>query len=373
MFEASVRLHLRSDVPVGCTLSGGLDSSAIVRQVQSILGSSRPVTTFSFVSDLEPSMNEEPYIDMIDGTIVHKVRPRAPDIAADIDEVMRALELPFESLSMYAQFRVFRLVRDAGVKVVLDGQGSDEIFAGYYSLIGARISGLLAQLRLVSAARALAGAPGNARAFRTRMLATAAGRLLPPGMQQTVAGLFGEPPYPRWLRADWFEKRGVQPRLRAHGRGRDALREELRLGIEHLTLPALLRYEDGNAMHHSIESRVPFCVPELTEYALSLPDEYLISWQGETKSVFRAAVADLLPEGILRREKIGFAVPERIWLRELRDWVAHAPTAALPFLEPREVSREIDAALAADGRWPPHVWRIVNMAFWARAFEVEWA
>lgn len=372
MFEASVRLHLRSDVPVGCTLSGGLDSSAIVRQAQSILGSSQPIATFSFVSDLEPLMNEEPYIDMIQGTVVHKVRPRAPDIAADIDEVMRALELPFESLSMYAQFRVFRLVREAGIKVVLDGQGSDEIFAGYYSLIGARLSGLLAQLRLVSAARALGGAPGNARAFRSRMLATAAGRLLPPGMQQTVAGLFGEPPYPQWLRADWFAERGVQPRLRAHGRGRDALREELKLGIEHLTLPALLRYEDGNAMHHSIESRVPFCVPELAEYALSLPDEYLISSRGETKSVFRAAVADLLPEGILRREKIGFAVPERIWLRELRDWVACAPTAALPFLEPREVSRGIEAALAADGRWPPHVWRIVNMAFWARAFEVEW-
>jgi asparagine synthase (glutamine-hydrolysing) len=274
---------------------------------------------------------------------------------------------------MYAQFRVFRLVRDAGIKVVLDGQGSDEIFAGYYSLIGARITGLLAQLRLVGAARALAGAPGNARAFRPRMVATAAGRLLPPGMQQAVAGLLGEPAYPAWLRADWFEARGVRPRLRAHGRGRDALREELKLGIEHLTLPALLRYEDSNSMHHSIESRVPFCVPELAEYALALPDEYLISRQGETKSVFRAAVADLLPEGILRREKVGFAVPERIWLRELRGWVADAPTAALPFAEAKQVSREIDRALAADGRWPPHVWRIVNMAFWARAFEVEWA
>jgi asparagine synthase (glutamine-hydrolysing) len=372
LFESAVRLHLRSDVPVGCTLSGGLDSSAIVRQVQALLGAGRPVATFSFVSNLEAEMNEEPYIDLITDTVVHKVRPQAPDIAADIDELMRALELPFESLSMYAQFRVFRLVRDAGIKVVLDGQGSDEIFGGYYSLIGARITGLLAQLRLLAAARSLAGAPRNARAFRARMVATAAGRLLPQSLQQTVAGLFGEPAYPGWLRADWFERRGVTPRLRAHGRGRDALREELRLGIEHLTLPELLRYEDGNSMHHSIESRVPFCVPQLAEYALALPDEYLVSPRGETKCVFRAAVADMLPAQIVRREKIGFAVPERIWLRELRQWLETAPTGALPFLEPREVRREMDAALAADGRWPPHVWRLVNLAFWARAFEVEW-
>jgi asparagine synthase (glutamine-hydrolysing) len=100
MFEASIRLHLRSDVPVGCTLSGGLDSSAIVRQAQSLLGHASPLSTFSFVSDLDAAMNEEPYIDMITGTVVDKVRPQAAEIAADIDEVMRALELPFESLSM---------------------------------------------------------------------------------------------------------------------------------------------------------------------------------------------------------------------------------------------------------------------------------
>lgn len=373
MFDESVRLHLRSDVPIGATLSGGLDSSAIVRQVQSLLGPAQPLSTFSFVSDLDPVFNEEPYMDLITDTVVHKVRPQAADIAADIDEVMLALELPFESLSMYAQFRVFRLAREAGMKVILDGQGSDEIFAGYYSLIGARITGLLSQLRLPSAVRALSGAPSNARVYRARMMATAAGRLLPGSLQQTVAGLFGEPQYPDWLRADWFEARGVRPRLRAHGRGRDALREELRLGIEHLTLPALLRYEDGNSMHHSIESRVPFCVPELAEYALSLPDEYLISMNGETKCVFREAVADLLPEPILRREKVGFGVPERLWLRELRDWLESAPTDALPFLEPRKARREIEAALAADGRWPAHVWRMVNMAFWARSFEVEWS
>ena len=125
-------------------------------------------------------------------------------------------------------------------------------------------------------------------------------------------------------------------------------------------------------MHFSIESRVPFCTPDLAQFALSLPAHYLIDDDGDTKSVFRAAVADLVPEAILRREKVGFAVPERAWLRGLREWVEGAPYAALPFLEPDAVRREIAAALASEGRWPPHVWRLVNMAFWSQAFAVEW-
>lgn len=371
LFDASVRLHLRSDVPVGSCLSGGLDSTAIVLEASRALGAGGPMHTFSFIAD-DPAIAEEPYVDLVTGTVAHKVTPQAVDIARDIDELMLAQELPFESLSIYAQFRVFRLAHEAGIKVMLDGQGSDEIFGGYYTLIGARISGLLAGLRLATARRVLASAPQNARAYRARMLATAAGRLLPPSLQAAVARRFGEPEFPPWLRESWFLGHGVQPRLRDHGSGRDALRQELKLAVEHLTLPALLRYEDGNSMHFSIESRVPFCTPRLAEFALSLPPEYLIADDGDTKSVFRAAVEDLVPRAILRREKVGFAVPERAWLQGLGDWIESAPFESLPFLDGEAVKRDISAALGSNGRWPPHVWRLVNIAFWSRAMAVDW-
>jgi asparagine synthase (glutamine-hydrolysing) len=371
LFERSIGLHLRSDVPVGSCLSGGLDSSAIVRQVQRLLGPERPVSTFSFIAD-DPVINEERFVDLITGTSAHKVRPRAAEIADDIGSLMQAQELPFDGLSIYAQFRVFRLAHAAGIKVMLDGQGSDEIFGGYYSLLGAKISGLLAGMRFATAGRVLSGAPQNARAMRARMLATAAGRLTPRPLQRALAAAFGEPAYPRWLDAAWFQQRAVRPRLRDHGRGRDALRQELKLGIEQLTLPELLRYEDYNSMYFSIESRVPFCTPELAEFALSLPASYLISDSGDTKRVFRAAVAEMLPPRIVQREKLGFAVPEREWLGELHGWVQRAPFDALPFLERSEVEREITAALASHGRWPPHVWRLVNAAFWSREFAVGW-
>ena len=371
LFDASVRLHLRSDVPVGSCLSGGLDSTAIVMEATRALGSRGPMHTFSFIAD-DVAIAEEPYVDLVTGTVAHKVRPRATDVAEDIDALMRAQELPFESLSIYAQFRVFRLAHEAGIKVMLDGQGADEIFGGYYTFVGARITGLLASLRLAAAWRMIGSTPANVRVFRARMLGTAAGRLLPRSLQGAVASGFGEPEFPSWLHADWFRGRGVRPRLRDHGRGRDALRQELKLAVEHLTLPALLRYEDGNSMHFSIESRVPYCTPDLAQFALSLPDEYLIADDGDTKSVFRAAVADLVPEPILRREKVGFAVPERAWLRGLGEWISGAPFADLPFLDQQAVKREIHAALESDGRWPPHVWRLVNMAFWSRAMSVDW-
>jgi asparagine synthase (glutamine-hydrolysing) len=372
LFEESVRLHLRSDVPVGACLSGGLDSTAIVLQAERLLGGRGSVGTFTFIAD-DPAISEEPFVDLVASPLARKVRPLAGEIAEDIDDLLRAQELPFDNLSIYAQFRVFRLAHESGIKVMLDGQGSDEIFGGYYTFIGAKITAALARLRPDVALRVLAAAPANARVLRARMLATAMGRLLPRGLQATAAATFGEPAFPAWLRREWFRARGVRPQLREHGRGRDALRQELRLSVEQLTLPALLRYEDANSMHFSIESRVPFCTPRLAEFALSLPEACLVSDVGDTKHVFREAMSGLVPPPILRREKVGFAVPERAWLRELGQWVREAPFDDLPFVDARGVAKEIDAALASGGRWPPHVWRLVNMAFWSRAFSVRWS
>ena len=195
LFDASVRLHLRSDVPVGSCLSGGLDSTAIVMEATRALGSRGPMHTFSFIAD-DVAIAEEPYVDLVTGTVAHKVRPRATDVADDIGALMRAQELPFESLSIYAQFRVFRLAHEAGIKVMLDGQGADEIFGGYYTFVGARITGLLASLRLAAAWRVIGSTPANVRVFRARMLGTAVGRLLPRSLQGVVASGFGEPEFP---------------------------------------------------------------------------------------------------------------------------------------------------------------------------------
>jgi len=372
LFQHSVSMHLRSDVPVGACLSGGLDSSAIVQHMQTLLGPNNPVSTFSFIND-DLVIGEERYVDLIKGTRGHKIKPLAADIVTDLEDLLDAHELPFDGLSIYAQYRVFKAARAAGMKVMLDGQGSDEIFGGYYTLLGARITGRLARGDVAGAMRLADAGPSNMRTHKRRMLATALGRLLPSGLQRIATGLLGEPDYPPWFNQRWLRAHAVVPRLRGHGRGRQALREELKLSVEQLTLPALLRYEDANAMHFSIESRVPFCTPALAEFALSLPDAYLISDQGQTKRVFRDAVAPHLPRAIVEREKVGFAVPEQEWLATLHAWALQAPFEALPFVVPAEVTREVTRAVHSSGRWPAHVWRLVNGALWSKAMAVDWS
>lgn len=375
LLEESVRLHLRSDVPVGACLSGGLDSSVLVRLASRQLTPAR-MHAFSFLSE-EERFSEERWVDMIREPIVHKIRPTADDFAADIADLVAGQDLPFMNLGVYAQFRVFRLAQENGIKVMLDGQGSDELFGGYASLMGVRLTSLLARGRLFEAWRLARALPDTVPLMRLRTLVSSFGRQLPTSLQMAVVDRFAGGVYPRWMRREWFEARGVAPALRAHGRGREAFREELALGVEHLTLPQLLRYEDTNSMRHSIESRVPFCTPALAEFAFSLPDELLISSTGVTKSVLRHAAADIVPREIIHREKLGFHAPDRRWLRAARDvvmpWIEGEAAEHLPFLDAPAARREIEQALASDGFWPPHVWSILGFAGWSKSYAVDWS
>lgn len=375
IFHDSVQLHMRSDVPVGACLSGGLDSSALVLAMRDLVGKGQELHTFSFISE-DPRFSEERWIDLIGGVVRHKTAPKSADFAPDLAALFEAQELPFMSLSVYAQLRVFRLAREHGIEVMIDGQGSDEIFAGYSSLIGARITALLARGEIGGALRLMRRLPDTVASMRLRALGSAIGRLLPGAAQLPLVRLADGGVYPPWLERSWFERRGVRPGIRPHGRGRDALHEELCLGIEHLTLPQLLRYEDYNSMHHSIESRVPYCDRRLAEFALSLPDEYLVSPEGVGKHVFREAVRGLVPEPIIGREKFGFPAPDRKWLQEMRGqivdgWLADAASRA-PFLRMEAVRPWLDSTLSATGYWPPQVWQLIGLLGWAQRYDVRW-
>jgi len=375
LLRESVRLHMRSDVPVGACLSGGLDSSALVTLMREQLSPGQALHTFSYINE-DPRFSEERWIDMVDATRRHKVRPSADDFRADVHELVDAQDVPFISLSVYAQFRVFRLAHEAGVKVMIDGQGSDEILGGYSNLMGARLSSLLSQRRLSTAWELMRRLPDTTPRLRARTAASALGRLLPEYLQLRVVDRMDGGLYPGWLRRAWFEGRGVKPAIRPHGRGPDAFREELVLGATELTLPQLLRYEDRNSMHFSIESRVPFCVPGLFEYALALDPEFLVDSTGETKRVLRHAMRGHVPDPILTREKFGFPAPERLWLRTVPDFVAatlDAESAArAPFLDLPAVRRMTADALAGEGYWPPFVWAVLGLLAWARRFDVHW-
>lgn len=217
----------------------------------------------------------------------------------------------------------------------------------------------------------LRGFPGNMRQHFVRTILSSAGRLVPSSLDPLFRRLAREPLWPAWLNRDWFERHGVSAQERPWGRGRDALREELLLSIVRISLPQLLRYEDRNSMCHSIESRVPYCVPAMAEFAFSLPEEMLISPTGDTKAILKAAMQGVVPEAIIHREKVGFGTPERQWLsaihQHVEDTIVHQE--GLPFL--RHGGRVVQSAMASDRRWPAHAWRIFNTCIWAQTFHLD--
>jgi asparagine synthase (glutamine-hydrolysing) len=284
---------------------------------------------------------------------------------------------------MYAQYRVFRLTHQAGIKVMLDGQGADEMLAGYRYFLSARIASLFRQRSWVEAYRFLNRASKLPGAQRSALLMGAAGLLLPAG-GMLPSGLHriarlrrrAHRSVPDWLNAPWFEERGVTPPTPPPPGGRDVLQGQLHKSLLESSLPALLRYEDRNSMAFSIESRVPFLTADLAEFILSLPEKYIVASDGTSKSVFRQAMRGIVPDVVLdRRDKIGFATPEHLWLTTLRPWVEGVlygdTTAQVPGLNLPAVRLEWEAILSGRRFFDWRVWRWLNLIRWSQNFEVS--
>ncbi|MCU0224609.1 MAG: asparagine synthetase B [Acidobacteria bacterium] len=133
LFLESVALHLRSDVPVGSALSGGIDSSSIVAAIRALEGDALDQHAVSYIAD-DPALSEERFIEeaaRAARVTLHRTSPREDELVADLERLIRVQGEPFGSTSIYAQHAVFRAAAGAGLKVMLDGQGADELLAGY--------------------------------------------------------------------------------------------------------------------------------------------------------------------------------------------------------------------------------------------------
>ena len=379
LFLDSIRLHLRSDVPVGTCLSGGLDSSAIVCTVDHLLrteaGSAESVgeRQKTFTAYFEAAgFDERPYAEAVVArtrTEAHWVSFSADDVVASAPTIVEAQDEPFGSTSMVAQWYVMRAARAAGLKVMLDGQGGDEVFAGYHAYFAGYFADLLARGRLSTLRRELA-------AYRSLHGAGVA----------TSAVMVARPFVPERLR--WFARGRVRggsallhPDLRRIGVGgnghdppfRDHLRRLLHLILTRRGLPELLRYEDRNSMAHSLEARVPFLDYRLVELLFSLEGRELID-TGRTKAILRRALGDLLPPVVRDRvDKLGFVTPEIHWLRgALGEFAADVfASRAFPergWIDADAARRRLERHRRGELQAGFELWRALNLELWARAF-----
>lgn len=368
LFLDSIRLHLRSDVPIGTALSGGIDSSAIVHATR-YLEPRTELHTFSFIAKDSP-MSEEKWIDIAARsaqTHSHKVIISGKEILSDIKDLIESQGEPFGSTSIYAQYRVFRLASQHGIKVMPDGQGGDEVFAGYLIYYKAYLRQALKRadwqlfFSLVRGLSQMTGCSGRLR-FLYRLGITLMDNRF---HQNTLQSLEW-----RWLDKDWFVERGI----RAYDSSYDgSLKFMLHDTLCRTSIPHLLRYEDRNSMRFSVESRVPFLNPRLVSYVYQLPDKYLISEQGITKYIFRRAMQGIVPDAILeRRDKIGFATPQRAWLQaiasEVKRIIEHQ---SLGFLRCKEGSSSVDniinGTIYPDSNFS---WRLINVTLWIHYYNI---
>jgi len=374
LFLKSVRLHLRSDVPLGAALSGGIDSSAVVCAMR-YLEPELPIHTFTYVAR-GSAVDEERWADIVNqhvGAIAHKIQVKPCDLLGDMDDMIGCQGEPFGSTSIYAQYRVFRRVREEGVVVTLDGQGSDEMLAGYggYPI---RLFESLMERNDAKALETLIKAWPEFKAPTGRARWKEWLRKCSPAWLRTLRRKILKKEKPAWVlfvpdksgsghNESIFPKRDPQ-----EGFGR-RLVEELRENLAGRGLAALLRHGDRNSMRFSVESRVPFLTTEMAEFLLSLPEQYILSTEGETKSVFRAAMRGIVPDAILdRRDKIGFETPERSILQsnheKINEWLNNLD--AIPFVDAGKCRLEIEEVLCGRKPFSFMPWRVINYCRWVK-------
>ncbi|MBV6425577.1 MAG: Asparagine synthetase [glutamine-hydrolyzing] 3 [Haliscomenobacter sp.] len=317
LLKLSISRRLRSDVPVGSSLSGGLDSSAIVLLIDAIKGQDQVQRTFSarfqnFAKDEGAYMQA-----VIDRCRVepHFTWPDEGVLTDQIDRIFWHQEEPFGSASIVVQDQVMALARENGTIVLLDGQGPDEMLGGYHffyfkyylkDLYRSDRTKFETERRAFEEITGIKVSADLELAFRAAF----------PTLVNRVKGL------PKKAAPFLYPKiSGLHPSMWPYLYTtpdpyvqRDSVSDQLKLATFDMGLPALLRFADRNSMAHSVEVRLPYLSHELAEYLFSLPIEMKL-FQGWTKYILRKAMAPLLPDMIAwRRDKIGYEPPQQRWL-----------------------------------------------------------
>jgi len=324
LFEDSVRLRLRSDVPVGTSLSGGVDSSSVVCVIHR-LGAAAGQKTFSARMQ-DPRLDEGNHIRAVvnyTGVESYEVIPTAEELQNVFPRLCYVMEEPFPATSMFAQFLVMRLAREHGVTVLLDGQGADEYLAGYHKYFRDRYGDLVRRLRIPSVVRELrayARLRAGARAMSARGMAAA---FLPEEVRTAfISRAQAGGGFRKWWNPEWLVSLPDTGRndkgFPYFGRFEARLRHDSFRG----PLQELLRYGDRNSMAWSRELRQPFLDHRLAEFVFSLGPEFKISG-GMTKVVLRDAMRGLVPDAVLdRSDKLGYQAPQAQWLDgALKPWI----------------------------------------------------
>jgi asparagine synthase (glutamine-hydrolysing) len=366
LLTSAIGLRLRSDVPVGVCLSGGLDSSSIV----SILVrdfDKKDLNTFSAVYNKGQSGDETVFINEYRTAITNMffITPDSVSLENDLEHFVKAHAEPIPSTSPYAQYKVMQLAQGK-VVVTLDGQGADEALAGYHYFFGfyfkdlftkARIGKLISEMyNYISVHHSLIGIKSFLffmlpEKIRTRMRVKEKG----------------------YLRKEFADKFKNSNSIAGNLYGSSSLKNSL---VDHFEykLEHLLKWEDRNSMCFSLEARVPFLDYRLVEKTIASSDYFKIT-KGSTKYILREAMEGILPEKIrLRQDKIGFSTPQDEWLREpawqmiVNEILDSKSFNDRNLIDTQNAKKLYKTHLSGKNNISNEIWKWVHLELWFREF-----
>jgi asparagine synthase (glutamine-hydrolysing) len=362
----SIGLRLRSDVPVGVCLSGGIDSSTIV----SILVKEfkkNDLNTFSAVYSKGQFGDETEFITEYSSIIKNMffTSPSAESLNYEMNDFIKAHAEPFPETGVYAQYKVMQLAAN-NVVVTLDGQGSDELLAGYHYFFGYFFKELLLRGSIYKLVREMNWYVRNYKDFYA--FKTFAYFLLP-GFLRTYLRASEN----GYLNKDFIHtyrgKNTIADDLYGSGTLTDALLDHFEYKLEHL-----LKWEDRNSMRFSLEARVPFLDHRLVEKILSLPSEKVIK-NGITKYIFRQAIKGTVPEKILtRKDKIGFGTPQdewfktHLWQKKVSELLESDSFRQRGYINSDKAIKSYKDHISGKTDISKEIWKWINLETWFREF-----
>ncbi len=368
LFTDSIRLQLRSDVKLGTCLSGGIDSSSIASTISHLSGN-QSLDAFTIFYDQHKGIDERPWarevVKKYPNINWHTFTPENHEILEAYKQIHRFSDTPLDGSSHISQYFVMRLAAQNKVKVLLDGQGSDEYLAGYMHSFDRLIGQHLSNLNIREALSTLF--------WHKRLHKLTSPDLAYVMAKSIIASFSTEQGFYSYAfknkEEQVFQKKFTDVPFLLNGvEYKNSFSHYLYQQVFTATLPTLLHFEDRNSMAFGIESRVPFLDHRLVSYAFSLPNIDKIK-EGETKQILRKSLNGILPDSIRnRQDKKGFVTPgESKWLKEPLKELLNVNFIDFPFIDQKKVLKIVEN-YKKDGSNEKMVWRLVSLNHWLQTF-----
>lgn len=367
----SVRLRLRSDVPVGCMLSGGLDSTSIACIAYKIL--KQPIITFSGITgDKKKVYDESDYINKVIKDIdadFHYIRPDPANIFTTVNEMLGFHDEPVCTVTWYSLYLIAKKVRNENTPVLLNGHGGDELTAGYwdyfhynfYDLKNKKLNGDLRH-EIEDWKHNHGRDPSEISKYEDYITRLRRGRIPAKSRFADYSDIFHDEIIEKYAKDIKLEQPGAS-----------MLNKRLYSDLMYETIPPALRAEDRNTMAYSIESRSPWLDYRLAEYCFSLPAKYKIR-NGLGKWIVRESMKGILPEEVrMRKDKSGFIAPADEWFRttnknQLNDLIHSDSLGKRNLFRIDKIKMIFNEHLERRINHQMFFWQLINLELWFRRF-----